>query len=272
MNTSTNTRRIAPLLGLAALSLGAAHSAAAQTTSVAPGVLEYGSENQEGAGPYAAGFDPKAGATLSGLAPGQVTMGTQSSGHTEFFPDAPAGDFAGTDTIHVGSSFTDQAHDGYSYQYLSTGHGVKGPDTFALNYASLVPAGQTVQTLTLGIEADDFQFSKYGQPFTAFINGVESPGFEKVLNTPVLTDPSSQFFSFGVDPALLSSSGILNLSIDEGGDGGDGYAVDFLTVGVTSIPAAVPEASTTISFGLLLALGLGGVAVARKRRTAEAAS
>lgn len=275
MDTSIKMRRVASLLGLAALSLSAAHSASAQITSLAPGVLEYGSENQEGAGPYAAGFDPKAGAALSGLAPGQVTMGTQSSGHTEFFPDAAAGDFAGTDTIHVGSAFAGQAHDGYSYQYLSTpGHVVKGPDTFALNYASLLPAGQTAQSLTLGIEADDLQFGKYGQPFTAFINGVESSGFEKVLNTPVLTDPSSQFFSFGVDPALLSSSGILNLSIDEGGDGGDGYAVDFLTVGVTTNagPAAVPEAPNTVSFGLLLAFGLGGVAVSRKRRTVEAAS
>ena len=34
---------------------------------------------------------------------------------------------------------------------------------------------------------------------------------------------------------------------------------------VRFVPAAVPEASTTVSFGLLLALGLGGVLVARKR-------
>ena len=267
-----NTRKIVSFLGIAALGLSAAHSASAQTTSVAPGVLEYGTENQEGAGPYSPGFDPKAGATLSGLAAGQVTMGAQSSGHTEFFPDAPTGDFAGTDTIHVGSTFTDQAHDGYADQYLTDpGHVVKGPDTFTLNYSSLLAAGQTPQTLTLGIEADDFQFSKYGQPFTAFINGVESAGFEKVLNTPVLTDPSSQFFTFGVDPSLLSSNGILNLSIDEGGDGGDGYAVDFLTVGVSAngaSPAAVPEASTTVSFGLLLFLGIGGAALAARKKTA----
>ena len=272
-----NTRKIVSLLGIAALGLSAAQCASAQTTSVAPGVLEYGTENQEGAGPYSGGFnpvgfDPKAGATLSGLAAGQVTMGAQSSGHSEFFPDAPAGDFAGTDTIHVGSTFTDQAHDGYSDQYLTDpGHVVKGPDTFALDYSSLLTPGQTPQTLTLGIEADDFQFSKYGQPFTAFINGVESAGFEKVLNTPTLTDPSSQFFTFGVDPALLSSDGILNLSIDEGGDGGDGYAVDFLTVGVSAngaSPAAVPEASTTVSFGLLLFLGIGGAALAARKKTA----
>ena len=261
------------LVALAALSLSAARPASAQ------GILEYGNENQDGAGPYASGFDPKAGAALSGLTAGQTTQGAQSSGHTEFFPDAPAGDFAGTDTIHVGSTFTDQAHDGYAGQYLyapSPGHVVKGPDSFSLNYSSLVPAGQTLQTLTLGLEADDFQYAKYGNPFTATINGVESSEIESVLNSVVLTDPSSQFFTFGIDPSLLTSSNVLNLSIDEGGDGGDGYAVDFLTVGVTTsgAPAAapVPEASTTVSFGLLIALGLGGLAVtARKRRLGHVA-
>ena len=39
---------------------------------------------------------------------------------------------------------------------------------------------------------------------------------------------------------------------------------------VADAPAAVPEASTTISFGLLLALGLGAVAV-RKKKAASAA-
>jgi WD40 repeat protein len=34
----------------------------------------------------------------------------------------------------------------------------------------------------------------------------------------------------------------------------------------SSLPAAVPEASTTVSLGLLLALGLGGIVVAAKRR------
>lgn len=67
----------------------------------------------------------------------------------------------------------------------------------------------------------------------------------------------------------MTSDRVLKLSIDEGGDGGDGYAVDFLTVGVTSAP--VPEASTTVSLGLLLALGFGGLLVASRRRKAAAA-
>ncbi len=50
----------------------------------------------------------------------------------------------------------------------------------------------------------------------------------------------------------------------------------FFTLNINSdfppAPAAVPEASTTVSFGLLLALGLGGVAVAaRKKARASAA-
>ena len=36
--------------------------------------------------------------------------------------------------------------------------------------------------------------------------------------------------------------------------------------GIIETPAAVPEASTTVSLGLLLALGLGGVVVGARRR------
>ena len=233
--------------------------------------LEYGTEDQIGTGPYAA--DPKTGATLFGLGSGDTTQGTQSAGHTEFVPTAAPGDFPGTDSIHVGSSFTTQAHDGYSYQFLTTGNGVQGPDVFSLDYNSLLPNGQTLETLTLGIAADDFQAPKYGQPFSATINGVFSPGLSDKLNNLTLTDPSDLFFTFGVDPALLTGDNVLKVSIDEGGDGGDGYAIDFLTIGVTSSlpsPAAVPEASPAVSLGLTLALGVGSALIARKRKATAA--
>lgn len=41
-------------------------------------------------------------------------------------------------------------------------------------------------------------------------------------------------------------------------------------VSIHETPAAVPEASTTVSFGLLLALGLGGVVIAARRKKAVA--
>ena len=43
-------------------------------------------------------------------------------------------------------------------------------------------------------------------------------------------------------------------------------------VSLKGTPAAVPEASTTVSLGLLLALGLGGVVIAAKRKKASAPS
>ena len=41
---------------------------------------------------------------------------------------------------------------------------------------------------------------------------------------------------------------------------------------ISVTPAPVPEASTTVSFGVLLALGLGGVVLARKRKAASTAT
>ncbi len=46
------------------------------------------------------------------------------------------------------------------------------------------------------------------------------------------------------------------------------FAVD--NIGVVAAPAPVPEASTTISFGLLLMLGMGGVMAAAKKRKQSA--
>ena len=50
-----------------------------------------------------------------------------------------------------------------------------------------------------------------------------------------------------------------------------GNATRTITAGFLDItaPAAVPEASTTVSLGLLLALGAGGLVVARRRKSAS---
>ena len=45
-----------------------------------------------------------------------------------------------------------------------------------------------------------------------------------------------------------------------------------IEVNIGTPPAAVPEASTTVSFGLLLALGLGGVVIAAKKKKAVTAA
>src|SRR5262249_44089887 len=156
--------------------------------------------------------------------------------------------FPGTDTIYVGSVQT-ASHDGYSVAASR----VAGPLVASLDYSSLVPAGQTITSLTLGIAADDFQNPRFGQPFTATINGTAATALTTKLNTIDETGPVVHFFTIGIDPSLLSSTNILTLSIDEGGDGGDGYAVDFFTVGVTTQPTATPEPGTLA----LVAVGAG---------------
>lgn len=213
--------------------------------------IEYGDEDLCNTGTWSS--DPKAGATLEGLAAGSFTMGSLIQGHG--FPFSPTGsDFAGTDQIYTGANQS-AFHDGYS----SYAGRIQGPATFSLDYSALVPAGGSVTGLTLGIAADDFQQTVFGQPFTASVNGVVDTQLSAILNSLNQTGPVTQFFTYGLDPALLNSSHILNLKIEEGGDGGDGFAVDFLTLGGKP-QQAVPEPFSMVALG---GLALG---IARKRR------
>ena len=211
-------------------------------------VLTYGDQDLLGTGTY--GSDPTAGATLQGLAPGIVTHASLIVGHG--FPFAPsAGDFLGTDQIYVGSTQTG-AHDGYS----SSAQRINGPQILTLDYSSLIPAGQLVSTFTLGIAADDFQFAPFGQPFIASINGVVDAALTSALNSLDQSGPVTQFLTIGIDPTTLAGNNLLTLTIDQGGDGGDGWAVDYLTVGVTTTPVPEPSASLLLSAGALALTGL----------------
>jgi hypothetical protein len=215
--------------------------------------MEYGNENLLGAGTYPS--DPKSGATLVGLAPGVVTDSTGTFGHG--FPFSPgSGDFPGTDQIYVGQVQTG-AHDGYSVSPQR----INGPMVLTMDYSGLVPAGQKVTTLTLGLGSDDFQFPAFGQPFIATINGQSATALTTKLNSLNEGGPVEHFFTIGLDPSQLLPSNVLTVSIDEGGDGGDGFAMDFATIGLTT--AAIPEPS-----GLALMCVCGAaVVVSRWRKT-----
>ena len=217
-------------------------------------VLVFGTEDCLGTGCYGTN-DPTAGATLQGLAPGAVTLASLSFGHS--FPFTPSvGDFPGTDQIYVGSTQTAQ-HDGYS----NASQRINGPDVLTLDYNSLVGLGQTLTSLTMGLASDDFQFPAFGQPFTVSINGVADPALVTELESLNETGPVVQFFTVGLNPSVDTGSHILTLSIDEGGDGGDGYALDFLTIGVTTTGASATPEPTTMAL-----LALGGLALAAMRR------
>lgn len=197
-------------------------------------------------------LDPRAGASLEGLADGVVTQATNVFGHG--FGFSPVADFAGTDQIYVGSVQTG-AHDGYS---VFAGR-INGPQVFVLDYSSLI-TGSQILSITLGIAADDFQAPSLGQPYIVLLNGGSAPALSGAINALDFGGPAVHFFSIGLDPALDNPSHTLTLSIDQGGDGGDGWAVDFLTVGITT---NAPEPATE---GVLGA-GLVGLAWMWRRRT-----
>lgn len=230
-------------------------------TTGSSAVKMYGDADALGTGAYGAS-DPTAGATLQGLASGTVTFASLVTGHT--FPFSPGvGDFAGTDQIFVGTTQT-AFHDGYS----GASSRINGPQVFTLDYSSLIPPGSKIGTLTLGIAADDFQFPAFGQPFTASINGTDNAALTAALNGLNQTGPVTQFFTIGIDPAALTSNHQLTLAINQLGDGGDGWAVDFLTVGATTSTqmSPVPEPAATSLWAAAGAFTLIGFRLRSKLR------
>ena len=216
------------------------------------GLVIYGDKDVVGTGTYPE--DPTNGATLIGLSAGVSTVGVLGlDGFGHGFPFSPsAGDYLGTDQIYVGSNQTGNS-DGYS----SFGGRLKGPQIITMDYSSMVPIGDTVQTLTLGIGFDDFQFPPFGNRFELAINGQVDAALTNLANSFNQTGPRASFASIGINTSLLNASHILTLSIDQKGSGGDGWAVDFLTVGVTSV-TAVPEPSSiamlVVGFSIALIL------------------
>jgi hypothetical protein len=228
-------------LGLA-VQVATAQTGVPAPTSVDGQVATYGDRDLVGFH-YPPGADPTAGTQLTGLAPGVITLATQGFGHG--FPFKPGDnnpdgieDYPNTDQIFVGSNQTAE-HDGYA----RFDDRKKGPALFSLDYSRLVPAGAKIKTLTLGIAGDDVQFAQWGQPFNATVNGRPNRAISSELNKIDDTGPMTRFFSAGIDPAILTPDHVLKVAIDEGGDGGDGFAIDFLTVGVTtSADAPAPPA------------------------------
>ena len=120
---------------------------------------------------------------------------------------------------------------------------------------------------------------------TVFLNGdsptLNAPGltldagpFEG--NAPLSLGPvgsgsdiySGGFFDISIDPAAQPGTYVGTFAIQGGADGDAQDTVATHDFSVTVLPAAVPEASSVVSLGLLLMLGLGGVVVAR-RKTAQ---
>lgn len=157
---------------------------------------------------------------------------TQSLSLQDAYSD-PTGTITAQDSVPSAlQTFLTPANGGYADPV----HGVLTSATVTGNM--VFPGFTPTNTLMLTVQTDDAGDTTQQNvftPFTATLFGVAPTG------TPIGT------FS------------LLNLG------GGPAATVN---IDAAPVPAAVPEASTTISLGLLLALGLGTLAVARRKQNA----
>ena len=118
----------------------------------------------------------------------------------------------------------------------------------------------------VGLLDEDGVLNVYGGTFTGGPNGLFGFGLDAGGGTTTLY--GSDFFVNGVAMSSGSVTGIGTISgifQNNGTVSTFTYRVD--SGGTLNISApTVPEASTTVSFGLLLALGLGGLVVAARRK------
>ena len=192
-------------------------------------VLVFGDKDLFGT-QYANGVDPTAGTQLDGLTPGQVTMSSGTYYYAHGF--APGlgdlggqSDYPGTDQPYVGSAITDVQSPT-----------LRGPQIISMDYSSQVPAGQQVAGLTLGMAVTGFDSTDTRDTYTAWINGQVNRPLSQELNSLRQGGQMTQFFTTGIDPKLLRPGNSLSLQIDASGDWAGPWAIDFLTIGVTTEP------------------------------------
>lgn len=163
-----------------------------------------------------------------------------------------------------------------------------GPSVRGSNFFAGGPSNAFSQaTQTLDVSMDTNAFGNGLTPFTlsGYVGGFAGQNDNAVFSAVFLSSGGGVLGTAQIGPVSaadrLSQTGLLFRSssgtVPVGtssiffdlqmtrmeGSYNDGYA-DNLSLTLDA-PAAVPEASTTLSFGLLLALGLGGVAVAKKK-------
>lgn len=125
--------------------------------------------------------------------------------------------------------------------------------------ATLNPLSQAV-TIGNSTPINGFQVpvSQWGTSFSLSILYADPPG----------TDPSD--FSVTLQAPGLPDATLLDLGFNPSGtvtllSSAPGVTITPQGAAPTPTPPAVPEASTTVSLGLMLVLGLGGVVLARKK-------
>ena len=165
-------------------------------------------------------------------------------------------DFQATPGTNYGTS--------HSGDYYLAGNAYKGNDSFGNTFSGLtISTTQALDSLWVG--ADDIGGGSNDSnkvTITAYGLSGDLASLTSAITNPGLSflDTSGKFGSLSGVTGYRFETNSLSLYATQG----QGYVLaDDMT-----FQNPVPEASTTVSFGLLLALGLGGLAVRARRRKA----
>ncbi len=138
-------------------------------------------------------------------------------------------------TVHPGFGTLGVGSNGYG-DYMQGINGIFQEDISGTQHGILAVGGTATLDGSLDVSLLNGFAPKTGDQFTFLTYGAETGTFASIFST----DPG---YDFSID--YLPTEAVLT---------------------VTDAPAAVPEASTTVSFGLLLALGLSGIVIATRKK------
>jgi hypothetical protein len=210
----------------------------------------------------AAGTQTAALFSVDKTAPGKTTGSTLSSN----FANINITNFAGTAVHADGGDAAGQALalqggtgavaggvGGNNGDYLQATADLTGFQNVGFSFAN--------QATASGFQSDQFQYSLDGMNFINFAAPYTPSAAFATTPGNIETFDLSSIAALNNDPNAAFRIVFNGATSATGNNRLDNLVISGTTLGTP----AVPEASTTVSFGLLLALGLGGLAVAKKR-------
>lgn len=137
-------------------------------------------------------------------------------------------DIDGTDRIMVVSSYDGNPPAGSDGYTTTTSRPENLPRPITMHYDLL---GTQILAASLQMFVDDFQAPVWAADYEVFLNGVQTPWLENIINGLSQTGPVGKLIStqIPVDYLYLLTNDSLSIYIDDNTTGaGDGFAIDFV--------------------------------------------
>ena len=206
------------------------------------------------------GVGSKGSTLTTSFTPTDSSLGTSNVvGFSGTTSNADNGDAAGTALALVSGGSGSTA----AGNFISANNGAYLQATADLTGFTNIGFSFAAQATSTGFKNDTFQYSLDGTNFATFMAFTPVASFAAGMTGAVQT-----FDLSGIAGLNGDSNAAFRIVFDGATSTSGNNRLDNLVISGLAAPPAVPEASTTASFGLLLILGLGGIAIARRRKQA----